>query len=122
MRFRTLALSFALASALVSFASAEIIDDVRTALARGNFSAAESQLNSYRAQRGVTPEYVEAYSWMARAAFATRQYDQAAAYAEQTKTLALGQLKQRSLDAEPHLPIALGAALEVQAEVLIARG
>ena len=55
MRFRTLALSFALASALVSFASAEIIDDVRTALARGNFSAAESQLNSYRAQRGVTP-------------------------------------------------------------------
>ena len=32
------------------------------------------------------------------------------------------QLKQRSLDADPHLPIALGAALEVQSQVLAARG
>jgi len=73
-------------------------------------------------QRGVTPEYVEAYSLAGRAAFATRQYDQAAAYAEQTKTLALGQLKAALARREPHLPIALGAALEVQAEVLTARG
>ena len=36
--------------------------------------------------------------------------------------MALEQLKQRSLDAEPHLPIALGAALEVQSQVLAARG
>jgi len=122
MRFRTLALSFALASALVSLASAEIIDDVRTALARGNFSAAESQLNSYRAQRGVTPEYVEAYSWMARAAFDARQYDQATSYAKQTRTLALEQLKRRPLDADPHLPLALGAAFEVQAQTLAALG
>ena len=28
------------------------------------------------------------------------------------------QLKQRPLDAEPHLPLALGAALEVQSQVL----
>src|SRR6202008_2560863 len=34
----------------------------------------------------------------------------------------LEQLKQRSLDAEPHLPLALGAALEVQSQVLAARG
>ena len=31
-------------------------------------------------------------------------------------------LAKRPLDAEPHLPIALGAALEVQAQVLAARG
>jgi len=31
-------------------------------------------------------------------------------------------LKQRSLDAEPHLPLALGAALEVESQVLAARG
>ena len=48
------------------------------------------------------------------------QYDQAAAYAKETKTLALEQLKQRPLDAEPHLPLALGAALEVQSQVLAA--
>ena len=101
---------------------ADIITDVRTSLAQNNFSGAESELNSYRSQRGVTPEYLEAYSWMAREALTEHQYDQAAAYAKQTKTLALEQLKQRPLDAEPHLPTALGAALEVQAQVLAERG
>jgi len=103
-------------------ARADIIEDVRISLAQNNFATAESELNSYRSQRGVTPEYLEAYSWMAREALTARQYDQAAAYAKQTKTLALEQLKQRPLDAEPHLPAALGAALEVQAQVLAARG
>jgi thiol-disulfide isomerase/thioredoxin len=116
--FRSLAVSVA----LITLAWAGIVEDIRGALDQNNFAAANAELQSYWGQRGVTPEYVEAYSWLARAALTTRQYDQAAAYAEQTKTLALGQLKQRSLDAEPHLPIALGAALEVQAEVLTARG
>ena len=89
---------------------------------QNNFSAAESALNSYRSQRGVDAEYLEAYSWLARAALDQRQYDQAAAYAKETKALALEQLKKRPLDAEPHLPLALGAALEVQSQVLAARG
>ena len=108
--------------ALVTPAWAGIVDDVRTALAQNNFSVADSDLGSYRAKNGVTPEYVEAYSWMARAALGAHQYDQAAAYAKQTNALVLEQLKQRPLDAEPHLPIALGAALEVQSQVLTARG
>ncbi len=95
---------------------------MRLALAQNNFSAAESELNSYRSQQGVTAEYLEAYSWMGREALEQRQYDQAAAYAKQTKALVLEQLKQRPLDADPHLPIALGAALEVQSQVLAARG
>jgi len=101
---------------------AGIVEDVRTALAQNNFNAADSELNSYRARNGVTPEYLEAYSWMGRAALQARQYDQAAAYAKQTKTLAVVQLKQRPLDAEPRLPIALGAAIEVESQVLAARG
>jgi thiol-disulfide isomerase/thioredoxin len=36
--------------------------------------------------------------------------------------MALDQLKQRALDAEPHLPLALGAAIEVQSQTLAARG
>jgi thiol-disulfide isomerase/thioredoxin len=118
MRFRTILLWFS----LVASASAGIVDDVRQTLAQNNFSAAESELNSYRGQQGVTPEYLEAYSWMGRVALDAKQYDEAAAYARQTKTLALEQLKVRTLDAEPHLPIALGAALEVQAQSLAARG
>lgn len=101
---------------------AGVIEDVRGALAQNNFSTAEVVLNSYRAQHGVTAEYLEAHSWMARTALENRQYDQAAAYAKQTKALVIAQLKQRPLDAEPHLPIALGAALEVESEVLSARG
>jgi thiol-disulfide isomerase/thioredoxin len=108
---------------LVSSASwAGIVENVRYALAQNNFSAAQSALDSYRSQRGVDPQYIEAYSWLGRTALEEGQYDQAAAYAKQTQALALEQLKQRSLDAEPHLPLALGAALEVQSQVLAARG
>jgi thiol-disulfide isomerase/thioredoxin len=107
---------------LSASASAGIVDQVRTSLIQNNFSAAESQLNAYRGQQGVTPEYLEAYSWMGRAALDAQELDQAAAYAKQTKSLVLEQLKVRTLDAEPHLPMALGAALEVQAQVMVARG
>jgi thiol-disulfide isomerase/thioredoxin len=107
---------------LTACAWAGVIEDVRRALAQNNFSAAEGELNSYRAQHGVTAEYIEAYSWMSRTALDAHQYDQAAAYAKQTKTLVMEQVKQRPIDAEPHLPIALGAALEVQSQALAARG
>src|SRR5579864_8544756 len=118
MRLRILLISIL----LTATAWAGIVDNVRFALAQNNFSAAESALNSYRSQQGVTAEYLDAYSWLGRAALDQGQYDQAAAYAKQTKALALDLLKQRSLDADPHLPLALGAALEVQSQALAARG
>ena len=107
---------------LVTPAWAGIVEDVRSELAQNNFSAADASLNSYRARNGVTAEYVEAYSWMGRAALSAGNYDQAEAYAKQTRDLATELLKTRALDAEPHLPLALGAAIEVQAQTLAARG
>jgi thiol-disulfide isomerase/thioredoxin len=101
---------------------AGIVEDVRLSAARNNLGAAESELNAYRSANGITGEYVEAYSWLARGALDLQQYDQAVAYAKQTKALVLEQLKARPLDGEPHLPMALGAALEVQSQVLAARG
>jgi thiol-disulfide isomerase/thioredoxin len=118
MHFRKLLLLIV----LVTPAWAGIVEDVRGALTQNSFTAADLYLKAYSAKNGVTPEYVEAYSWMARAALADRNYDQAAAYAKQTKALALEQLKQRALDAEPHLPMALGAAIEVESQTLAARG
>ena len=118
MHFRKLLILIA----LVTPAWAGIVENVRTALAQENFSAADSDLTSYRNSKGVTPEYIEAYSWLGRAALDDHNYDQAAAYAKQTRALAVDQLKQRPLDAEPHLPLALGAAIEVQSQVLAARG
>jgi thiol-disulfide isomerase/thioredoxin len=118
MSFRRLLILFLLAIP----AKAGIVEDVRTALAQNNFTAADSDLSSYRGKNGVTPEYIEAYSWMGRGALEARQYDQATSYAKQTKALAIEQLKQRSLDAEPRLPIAFGAAIEVESQSLAARG
>jgi len=118
MRFK----AFLIVLALNVSAWAGIIEDVRLSLSQNNFSAAETELNSYRSARGVTPEYLEAYSWLARAAFGAGQYDQALAYAKQTKALTVEQLKIRPLDAEPHLPMALGAAIEVQSQALAAQG
>lgn len=123
MRFRiAVGVLACLITALAMPARAGIVENVRTALAQNNFSEADSYLSSYRAQTGITPEYLEAYSWMARAALAARQYDQAASYAKETESLAIEQLKQHPLDSETHLAIALGAAIEVRSQVLAASG
>ena len=118
MHFRKLLILIILASP----AWAGVVEDVRGALAQHSFTAADLYLKSYVAKNGVTAEYVEAYSWMARSALVNGDYGQANDYAKQTKALALEQLKQRPLDSEPHLPIGLGAAIEVQSQVLAARG
>jgi thiol-disulfide isomerase/thioredoxin len=112
-------LVFALLTA-TSFAS--IVEDVRGATVQNDFTRAKAVLETYHAQHGVTPEYLEAMSWMARGALSTNQLDLAETYAQQTENLSRQQLYKRHLDAEPHLPIAFGAVLEVQAQVLVARG
>src|SRR5215831_17578301 len=89
--------------ALTGATWAGIVENVRIAVGQNNFSAAESELNSYRNQVGVNGEYLEAYSWLGRAALDQGDYAKAAAYAKETKTLISQQLKGRSLDAEPHL-------------------
>jgi len=113
---------FAVFLLLSSLAFADIVEDVRTALVQRNFAAADSALQAYRLQHGVDPAYLEALSWTAREALAANQLDKADAAAKQTETLARQLLQKRSLDAEPHLPVALGAAFEVQAQVLAAHG
>ena len=99
-----------------------IVTDVETAMSSNNFPLAEALVQSYRAQHGVTPEFLEALSWLARGDLITRQFDKADAYAKETEQLAVQALATRPLDAEPHLPLALGAAIEVQAQVLTANG
>jgi thiol-disulfide isomerase/thioredoxin len=108
--------------AAVPLAIAGILDDVRSSIENNNLPAAESELQSYRGRHGADPEYLEALSWMARATFARKQLDRAEQFAKETESLSKQQLASRSLDREPHLPIALGAALEVEAQVLAARG
>ncbi len=105
-----------------AFAQTDLVTAVRVALAQGNLNAAEYQISSYRAERGVTPELVEAISWVGRAALDAHQLDAAERYARQTRALVTEQLKSHPLDSEPHLPLALGAAIETEAQVLAERG
>src|ERR1700680_4183689 len=97
-------LAILLVLSTVSFAG--ITDDVRETLARNNVSAAQAVLQTYRRQQGVTPDYVEALSWMARATLLSHQLDRADSYARQTESLSRQLLVKRPLDAEPHLPTA----------------
>src|SRR5258708_5261348 len=99
-----------------SLSLASVTDEVRKELANNNFEAAATALQTYRHQQGVTPDYLEGLSWMARASLAANRLDRAETLARQTETLSRQLLLKRPLDAEPHLPLALGAALEVQAQ------
>jgi thiol-disulfide isomerase/thioredoxin len=107
---------------LSSLLLGDVVEDVRVALTHNDFRGAESQLQAYQAKHGTDPSYLEGLSWMARAALDGRDYKQAYAYARQTHLKSGTLLKKRKLDAEPHLPIALGAAYEVEAQVLVAKG
>jgi len=108
--------------ATLAFAQLDLIDNVREQLMRNNVSGADSLVRTYKSQHGITPEYLEALSWMARGTAMTKQWDQATTYATETRTLCEQQLTKRKLDAEPHLPIALGAAYEVLAQAAAAKG
>jgi thiol-disulfide isomerase/thioredoxin len=109
--------------ALTLTASAQdIVKSVRAAIAQNNFALGETLIRNYAATKGSTPEMIEAESWLGRGALAARQYDKADGYAAQTRKLALEQVAHRKLDAEPRLPLALGASIEVQAQVMAARG
>jgi thiol-disulfide isomerase/thioredoxin len=106
--------------ALLFFAS--LVNDVRGFLAHHDPAAAERAVRAYHAQSGSTSEYAAALSWLARGALDAREYDRAGAYAAETRKIALDLLRTRKLDADAWLPTALGASIEVQAQVLKARG
>jgi len=105
-------------------AYAGLVADVRASLKNNNFSEAEALIARYRAEKGVTHEMIAAHSWLGRAALAARNFDQAERYAGTTRKMAVDQLKRAKLDANPNadLPIALGAAIEVEGQSLAARG
>jgi thiol-disulfide isomerase/thioredoxin len=98
------------------------VDAVREATGRGDFAGSDRIVEALRKQNGVKPELALAASWQARGALAAKKFDLAEHYADQARDLSLQLLKTRKLDAEPDLPLALGASIEVHAQVMAARG
>jgi len=101
---------------------ASLVNDVRGLIERHDMATAERAARSYQSQAGVTPELAAALSWLARGALESKQYDQADHYAGETRKMTAELLRTRRLEADPWLPTALGASIEVHAQVLAARG
>ena len=101
---------------------ADLVDEVRATIAAGNFTAGERLIDGYRQSRGETPESILALSWLGRGAQAAKRWDDAARYSTATRKAVEAQLKKRPLDAEPQLPLALGASIEVMGHTLAGRG
>jgi len=123
------ALSFGI-GAPAAQAPTTIVRDVRAAVEctswpcspKQDLSGGEAILKQYRAAHGTTSEALEALSWLGRAALAGNQLDKASAYAAETFSLSVAALKERRLEDDPRLQIALGAAIEVQAQARAGRG
>ena len=106
----------------LTLSGADLVTGVRESIARGNFPGATEMIRAYRASKGVTPEAVEAISWMARGELAQKNLVQADKYAQETYKLTLEQLKAHPLARTINLQVALGSAIEVEANVLVTRG
>jgi len=106
----------------ITASAASLVEGVRESIARNDLPRASEMIRSYRASKGVTPEAVEALSWMARGELAQKNLVQADKYAQETYKLSQDQLKTHPLARDPNLQIAIGAAIEVEANVLVIRG
>ena len=103
-------------------AAASVVNDVRSALAAGNLKAAEMLAAREHAANGDSAELALAQSWVARGFLERKDYDGALQKAGETEKLCRALVKKRKLDAEPQLPLALGAAIEVTAQAMAAQG
>ena len=99
-----------------------IVQLVRDALNAKDFERAEVLATAEMANSKESPISIEAFSWLARDLVSRKRYDEAMTYASRTYGIVEEHLKRRKLDDEPRLPIALGAAIEVQAQALAGQG
>jgi thiol-disulfide isomerase/thioredoxin len=100
------------------FLYGSLINDVRSLIGAHNLPAAEQKVRT----AGATPEAAAALSWLARAELADKHYSRADQFAAETRQMADSLLRTRKLDADPYLPTAVGAAIEVHAQALAAQG
>jgi thiol-disulfide isomerase/thioredoxin len=117
MRFTTIACAALIA--LPSGCAAGIVDDVRMALSRGDFTGAIATVQNYRRAHGTAPETLEAMSWVARAELSKGDSAAAEKWALETYQLAVAETKKHPLTTDPNAPLALalGAAIEVEGGV-----
>jgi thiol-disulfide isomerase/thioredoxin len=116
---------FAALFALALFAGAQqvsLINTVRQLIAQHDVAGAESVVRSWQANHPASPELAAALTWVARGAMEAKNLDRADALAGEATKMASRFLMSQKLDDDPWLPTAIGAGIEVHAQVLAARG
>ena len=102
--------------------SADLVTDVRGEISNGAFDRANARVESYQLQNGDTSELAAAISWLARGALAAQDYTAADLYANRARNMGLQLLGNGDIDNDRWLPTAIGAGIEVHAQVLDHQG
>lgn len=107
-----------------AWAQTSLVTEVRTLLRDGKRAEAMALLESAKKSGGVTSDYLLARSWVARDAFARSRAELDDAYntAKQVEADVLASLQGGPVDRDKQTPLALGAAIEVQAQALAKSG
>jgi thiol-disulfide isomerase/thioredoxin len=96
---------------------------IRFKISAGDLPSAESILEVHRAEKGEDGDYLLGLAWVARGAALTGDWRAAASHARAAREIAESKLKTAAdYDTNREAVYALGTAIEVQAQALVASG
>ena len=96
---------------------------IRMKISAGDLPSAESILEAHRAEKGEDAEYLLGMAWLARGAALLGDWPSAARYAKSTRELASARLGTPPVyEHNSEATYALGTAIEVDAQALVAAG
>jgi thiol-disulfide isomerase/thioredoxin len=110
------------AAVAAAFGQAPVVNAVRAAIAQNDLPGAERIARGAQTRTGARPDLAAALSWIARGHLAAKNLDRADAFATEARDMAGRFLGSQKLDDDPWLPTAVGASIEVHAQILAARG
>lgn len=105
-----------------SLAFAAVTSEIRYKISAGDLSSAEAIAEDFHRDHGADPEYADAVAWLARGAMVLGKTEAAARYLSETKALTADLLKTKRIEDEDHLESAVGISIEVEAQLMAARG
>jgi thiol-disulfide isomerase/thioredoxin len=96
---------------------------IRLKISAGDLPSAESILEYHRAEKGEDGDYLLGLAWVARGAALMGDWKAASSYAASAREMAESKLKtQADYDSNQEAVYALGTAIEVRAQALVAAG
>ena len=123
MRLRLLLVLCLLASFTTNAADTQqVLGEVRYKISAGDLSSADAITDEFCQVSGPTSGCAAAASWLARGAFLLKDPDKARVYLQRTKVMTNKLAKSVRVEDDYYLAIAIGAAIEVNAQLLASEG